>query len=141
MNAWRICVLATALAASMSPAADSAPAAILKRLATLAGPKGRDCGAVALASDHAAAIACAVDAESAGQAYRVAVELHGTDAPSWQGAARDERGKRWVVFYEDSNPSGGPAASITLSVVACREIVFDANSDDIIDCKPFIGEP
>lgn len=141
MRAWRICMLVTALVASMSHAADSAPAAFLKKLATLAGPNGRDCGAIALAADHAAAIACAADADSAGHAYRVAVELGGTDSPFWQGAARDEHGKLWVVFYDDSDSSGGPASSITLSVLACRKILFAANKDDVIDCIPFSGEP
>jgi hypothetical protein len=66
--------------------------------------------------------------------------LQSTESFIWQGAARDERGKLWVVFY-DSNRSDGPAAGPTLSVLQCREIVFALRSNDDLECKPFTGDP
>ncbi|HSE12410.1 MAG TPA: hypothetical protein VLB69_07235 [Rudaea sp.] len=113
----------------------------MKKLAAIAGPDSRDCGVVALPADRAAAIACAEGAASAGTAYRVAFQLQAAGSLTWQGAARDAHGKLAVVFYDDSDPSGGSTASVTLSVLACREIVFSTSGEDVIDCQPFIGVP
>ena len=133
-------LLAILLATANSLAADSAPQALVNKLRSLAGSSARDCGSVALPGDRDAAIACAKDAATSGNAYRIAVQLQETDSFIWQGAARDEHGKLWVVFY-DADPSDGPAAGPTLSVLSCREILFAVKGSDAIECKPFFGEP
>jgi hypothetical protein len=140
MKTLTIPLLAIVLAASNGHSADSAPQALLNKLRSLAGSSARDCGSVALPDDHDAAIACAKDATTAGNAYRIAVQLQGTDSLIWQGAARDEYGKLWVAFY-DTDTSGGPAAGPTLSVLSCREILFAVKGSDALECKPFFGEP
>ena len=137
----RIGLLAVVLATANGWAAEPVPAMFLKKLAAAAGADSRDCGVVALAADRSAAIACATDAASAGNAYRVAVQLQATGSLTWQGAARDAHGRLAVVFYDDSDPSGGSASTVTLSVLACREIVFSVSGEDVIDCRPFIGQP
>ena len=131
-------LLASMLIAAMSPAAGAAPAALLNKLKSLAGPDGQDCGVVALHESPQAAVACAMSANSAGKAYRLAVEFQGTDSIAWQGAARDEQGKLRVLYY-DADPAGGAGAGTTLSVVLCREILFATQGNDVIECKPVIG--
>jgi len=133
-------LLASTLVATICQAAGAAPAALLNKLKSLAGPDSRDCGVVALHESPEAAVACVASANSAGKAYRLAVEFQGTDSIAWQGAVRDEQGKLRVLYY-DSDPSGGAGAGTTLSVVLCREILFAAQGNDVIDCKPVIGEP
>jgi hypothetical protein len=121
-------------------AAEYAPAALLKRLGALAGSNSQDCGSVPQSDDRRAAVECARSAAASGNAYRFAVQLQSTESLIWQGAARDEHGRLWVVFY-DSTPADGPAAGPTLSVLQCREIVFALRSNDDLECKPLTGEP
>jgi len=134
-----VALLAPFLAASICHATDPVPAALLSKLKSLAGPTSVDCGSVPLHDHPDAAIACAKGAASAGKAYRFAVEFQGQDSIVWQGAARDEQGKLRALYF-DSDSSGGSGAGATLSVVLCREIVFATQGDDIIACKPTIGE-
>lgn len=129
-------LLAAFSVASTCLAADSAPAALLNKLKYLAGTSSQDCGSVSLQSDREPAIACAKTAQSSGQAYRVAFQLQATDSTVWQGAARDERGKLWVTFY-DSDSSGSP----TLSVLPCREILFVTQGGEVLDCQPTSSTP
>lgn len=136
-----ICLFAVAFVAANGRAAEPVPPAFLKKLASIAGPDSRDCGVVTLPGDRTSAIACAEAAASSGSAYRVAVQLQASGSLTWQGAARDAHGKLSVVFYDDSDPSAGSPSSVTLSVLACREIVFSARGEDVIDCRPFIGGP
>lgn len=133
-------LLASMLIAATCQAASAAPATLLSKLKSVAGPDSRDCGVVALHESPEAAVSCATSANAAGQAYRLAVEFQGTDSIAWQGAARDEQGKLRVLYY-DADPSGGAGAGTTLSVVLCREILFATKGNDIIECKPVIGEP
>ena len=140
MKSGRFSLLSSVLIAAICQAASAAPAALLNKLKSLAGPDSQDCGVVALHESPDAAVACATSANSAGKAYRLAVEFQGTDSIAWQGAARDEQGKLRVLYY-DSDPSGGAGAGTTLSVVLCREILFATKSNDVIECKPVIGEP
>jgi hypothetical protein len=133
-------ILAMLLGTSMCDAADSAPATLLKKLASQAGASSQDCGAVALPNRPDAAIACAESAASSGHAYRVAFQLQETDSVAWQGAVRDERGGLWVVFY-DAYISSGAVVSPTLSVLACRDITYAVRDNDVLDCKPFTGAP
>jgi hypothetical protein len=133
-------LIATVCAVSTCTAADSAPAALVNKLESLAGASARDCGSVALGGDHDAAIACAKNATLAAKGYRVAVQSQGVDSLVWQGAARDPQGKLWVLFY-DTDPSGGSGASPTLSVVPCREIRFEVHGGDLIDCQPISSKP
>lgn len=118
----------------------AAPPALAARLAALSGASARDCGVFPLRSDLAAAIACAQDATSSRRPYRLAVQLQGIDSAIWQGAARDERGRLWVVFY-DADSSGGATPSPTLSVVPCRDIVFALRGGEMLDCQPYSGTP
>ena len=117
-----------------------APAALAARLGSLSGAGARDCGVFPLRSNLAAAIACAQDATSAGQSYRLAVQLQGSDSGIWQGAARDERGRLWVVFY-DADSSGSATPSPTISVVPCRDILFALHGGEVLDCQPYSGTP
>jgi hypothetical protein len=137
MKIIRWCCIALLLA---TPSVYSAqpPAALSNKLATMAGAGSENCGAIALHDDQAAAIACAKRAAASIAPYRIAVQLPGTDSIVWQGAARDEHGKLWVLFY-DSDPSGGSGATPTSSVVPCREIQYGLHDDDIIECIPFSG--
>jgi len=132
-------LLASLLITALCQAAGAAPAALLNKLKSLAGADGQDCGVVALHESPQAAVSCAMSANSAGKAYRLAVEFQGTDAIAWQGAVRDEQGKLRVLYY-DSDPSGGAGAGTTLSVVLCRDILFATQGNDVIECKPVIGE-
>jgi len=135
-------LFATVLAATGVRAIEPAPApaALSARLASLSGIDGRDCGAFPLRSDLAAAVVCAKDATASGKPYRLAVQLQGIDSAIWQGAARDAQGRLWVVFY-DADSSGGGAASPTISVVPCRDIVFALHGGEVLDCQPYSGEP
>jgi len=131
----------TLLAAVSGGAVDvTAPPALAGRLVSLSGASARDCGVFPLRSDLAAAIACAQDATSSRQPYRLAVQLQGIDSAIWQGAARDERGRLWVVFF-DADSSGGATPSPTLSVVPCRDIVFALHGGEVLDCQPYSGTP
>ena len=121
-------------------AADAAPNLLLKKLAALAGANARDCGVVPLSGDRAAAIACAKNSAAAGKAYRVALQMKGSDTYTWQGAARDERGRMWVVFY-DADTSAGPEVAPGLGQLLCRDITFTPDKDEVIDCTPSTGEP
>ncbi|HEY2395366.1 MAG TPA: hypothetical protein VGH81_05195 [Rudaea sp.] len=85
-------------------------------------------------------MACARAAAASGKAYRVAVQLSGSDSYTWQGAARDEKGRQWVVFY-DAGASADPAASPSLGQLLCRDISFAPDKDEVIDCTPSTGEP
>jgi len=136
----RFPLLASMLIAATCQAASAVPAALVNKLKSLAGLDSRDCGVVALHESPEAAVACATSANSSGKAYRLAVEFQGTDSIAWQGAVRDEQGKLRVLYY-DSDPAGGSGAGTTLSVVLCREILFAAKGNDVIECKPVIGEP
>jgi len=138
MQAFYTILIATLAAASNGHAADSLPLALSNKLKSLAGPDGQDCGSVPLGSKRDAAIACARNATSTAKPYRVAVQFEGVDARVWQGAARDEQGKLWVLYY-DTDPSEGPGASPTLSAVPCREIQFEVQGGDLIDCKPIFA--
>lgn len=129
-------LLASFSAASICLAADSAPMALLNKLRSLAGAGGRDCGSVSLQRDREPAIACAKASQSSGDAYRVAFQLRATDSAIWQGAARDEKGKLWVAFYE-SDSSGGP----TLSVLSCHDILFVTQGGEVLDCQPTSNAP
>ena len=132
-------LLAILLIAADCHAADSAPVLLANKLKSLAGSSSRDCGSVPLHGDRESAIACAKDASSSGNAYRVAIQLQGNDASIWQGAARDDRGKLWVAFY-DLDSSGGAENSPTLSVLSCHEILFVTQGGEVLDCKPVSGE-
>jgi hypothetical protein len=140
MKRLALYLLATLAATCNGHAAESAPEALLKKLGSLAGSNSQDCGTVAQPDARDAAVGCARRAAASGNAYRFAVQLQSTESFIWQGAARDERGRLWVVFY-DANRSDGPAAGPTLSVLQCREIVFALRSNDDLECKPFTGEP
>ena len=139
MKTLRIASLAILLIAPNCHAADSAPAALLNKLRSLAGSSSRDCGSVPLDADRNSAVACAKDASSSGRAYRVAFQLQGIDSSIWQGAARDDQGKLWVAF-SDADTSGGSASSPTLSVLACRDIVFVIHGGEVLDCMPISGD-
>ncbi len=119
-------------------AVDVAPALLLKALATRAGPGATDCGAVPLSGDRAAAVACARKAAASGLAYRLALQMKDSDTYTWQGAARDDRGNLWVVFY-DADTSGGESPGI--GQLRCSEIVYAPEKDEIIDCVPSTGGP
>ena len=128
-------LLAILVAASNCQATDLVPAVLLSKMKSIAGSGSQDCGDVLLHNNPYVAIECARDAASAGKAYRVAIQLQGIDSLVWQGAARDEHGKLWEVFY-DSDPSGGSGANASLSVVPCRDIVFASQGKQVIECKP-----
>ena len=132
-------LLAILLAASCY-GADTAPEALLRKLKSLAGSTSVDCGSVPQDADRSAAVACARDATASGNAYRVAMQLEGSDSSIWQGAVRDAEGKFRVVFYE-ADISGGPGAGPTMSVLLCREILFAVKGSDAMDCQPIPGEP
>jgi hypothetical protein len=140
MNRLFYVLLATLTATSNAHAAESAPEALLKKIGSLAGSNSQDCGSVAQPGDRGAAFGCAARVAESGRAYRFAVQLQSSESLIWQGAARDESGRLWVVFY-DSNRSDGPAAGPTLSVLRCREIVLALRSNDDLECKPFTGDP
>lgn len=126
--------IALLLIAANCCAADAAPGALLGKLRSQAGTSAKDCGAVALGSDRAAAIACVKDAVAAGTAFRVAMQLQSADSSVWQGAARDARGRVWVMFY-DSGPAG---AGSTFSEMLCRQIRIEVHGGDgdAIECQP-----
>ncbi len=132
--------LAFLLAAASAHAADSAPDLLKRKLESLAGANARDCGAIPLSAGRVDAVACARAAAASGKAYRVAIQLRGSDSYTWQGAARDERGRQWVVFY-DADASAGAAASPGLGQLLCRDISFAPDKDEVIDCSPSTGEP
>jgi hypothetical protein len=140
MKRLALSLLAILTAMCSGHAAESAPEALLRKLMSLAGSNSQDCGTVAQPDGRDAAVGCATRAAASGSAYRFAVQLQSAESFIWQGAARDARGRLWVVFY-DSNRSDGPAAGPTLSVLQCREIVFALRNNDDLECKPFTGEP
>jgi hypothetical protein len=126
--------------ASSCRAADTVPDALVKRLATLAGPNATDCGTLLRGADRRAAIACATEATTSGNAWRLAEQLEGTESSIWQGAVRDSQGKFRVVFYE-ADPAGAPGSGPTVSVLLCREILFAAKGGDAMECQPIPGGP
>jgi hypothetical protein len=121
-------------------AADTAPKLLLAKLATLAGANALDCGTIPISGDRAAAIGCARKAAASGNAYRLALQMKGVDTYTWQGAARDERGHMWVVFY-DADTSSGPGFNPGLGQLLCRDITFAPDKDEVIDCAPSTGQP
>ncbi len=132
--------LVATVAACIAQAADDAPGLLLKTLAKRAGPDARDCGTVPRSSDRGAAVACARSAAAAGHAYRLALQLKGEggDTYTWQGAARDDRGNMWVVFY-DADTSGGESPG--LGQLLCSDIVYTPDKEEVIDCVPSTGTP
>lgn len=140
MKALVIALLAAFAVACGARAAEPAPELLQRKLATLAGANARDCGIVLTSGDRAAAVACARDAAASGKAYRLVVQLRGNDSYTWQGAARDEHGRQWVVFY-DADTSAGAAASPGLGQLLCRDIAFAPDKDEVIDCTPSTGGP
>ena len=133
-----ITVPAATVSAAPGIGSSGAPELLLKTLAALAGSSARDCGAVRLGGDRNAAITCARDAARSGSAYRLAIEMSGVDTYTWQGAARDDRGRMWVVFY-DADSSAGPGARPGLGQLLCRDITFAPEKDEVIDCTPATG--
>ena len=132
-------LLAGLLAASIVHAADAAPKALLEKLKSLAGASAQDCGTVLFGDDSGNAIECAEDAGVSGKAYWLAIEFEGPDGgTAWQGAARDERGRLWAVYF-DTDPSAKPGTGDTLSVVPCSSIRFATKGDDVIQCQPILG--
>jgi len=142
MNKIRVVVPAVfAIASAFAAHAAAAPPEILlKKLADLAGAGAEDCGVLPLYAKRASAIACARTATASGKPYRLVVELSGRDAYTWQGAARDERGNQWAVFY-DADAASGAEASPGLGQLRCRDIKFDPGKEEVIDCTPSTGEP
>ena len=133
-------LLAILTCASFAGAAEPAPDLLVKKITSLAGANATDCGIASGPGDRAAAILCARDAAAAGKAYRLIVRLKETDSYTWQGAARDERGRQWVVFY-DADTSAGAGASPGLGQLLCRAILFAPDKDEAIDCQPSTGAP
>jgi hypothetical protein len=131
-------LFAAVLAAAIVHAAGAAPKALLEKLRSLAGTGGEDCGTALLGDDPGVAIECAEAAGAGGKAYRLAIEFEGPDGAAWQGAARDERGRLWAVYF-DSDPSAAAGTGDTLSVVPCSRIRFAAKGDDVIQCQPILG--
>jgi hypothetical protein len=131
-------LLANLLAASIVQAADAAPKALLDKLIALAGAGSRDCGTVMFGDDPGVAISCAEDAGASGKSYRLAIEFEGPDGLVWQGAARDQRGRLWSVYF-DSDPSAPAGTGDTLSVVPCSRLTFATKGDDVIRCQPILG--
>jgi hypothetical protein len=138
MRPCAIALLATLLLPFGAHATEAAPALLLKELASLAGANSRDCGAIALSGNRDAAIGCARSAAASGNAYRIALQMKGSDSYTWQGVARDERGRQWAVFY-DADTSAGTEASPGLGRMLCRDITFAPDKDEIIDCTPVTG--
>ena len=130
-------LLAILLAASIAHAAD-APKALLDKLKSLGGADSQDCGTVLLGDDAGVAIACAEHAGASGKAYRLAIEFEGTDGAAWQGAARDQRGRLFALYF-DTDPSAEAGTGDTLSVVPCSEIRYATKGDDVIQCQPILG--
>lgn len=126
--------------ASIAHAAGPAPELLLKTLAARAGANATDCGVVPLSGDRAAAVDCARKATASGRAYRLALQMKGSDTYTWQGAARDDSGRMWVVFY-DEDPSTGPGASPGLGQMHCKDIRYTPDKEEVIDCEPSTGEP
>lgn len=131
--------LAALTFAAMAPArAEPPPDALMKKLEALAGPSATDCGVAAAVAERAAPIACARAASAAQAPYRIAVRMQGDDAFVWQGAVRGADGKQWMVFY-DADPSAGAGVNPTLSLLACRDIVFADKGDEVLECTPVTG--
>ena len=61
------------------------------------------------------------------------MQMKGDDTYTWQGAARDERGNMWVVFF-DADTSAGPDVNPGLGKLLCRDITFAPDKDEVIDC-------
>ena len=132
--------LAIAVLTCIAQAATDAPELLLKTLAKRAGPDATDCGTIPLSADRAAAIACARKATADGRAYRLALQMKGEggDTYTWQGAARDDRGHLWVVFY-DADTSAGESPG--LGQLLCSDIVYTPDKEEVIDCVPSTGTP
>jgi hypothetical protein len=90
---------------------------------------------VLFGDDSGNATECAEDAGASGKPYRLAIEFEGPTGTAWQGAARDERGRLWAVYF-DTDPSAKPGTGDTLSVVPCSSIRFADKGDDVILCQP-----
>jgi hypothetical protein len=135
-----IASLALVLTASVTRAASTAPELLLRKLRALAGESSEDCGVVPLSAARDAPIRCATDAAAAGKAYRIVFELKNVDTYTWQGAARDDQGRQWVVFY-DADTTSGAQASPGLGQLFCRAITYAADKDEVIDCTPSTGGP
>ncbi len=120
-------------------AAAAPPALLLARLASLAGSKSRDCGAVSLHEESGGAMKCAKDASAAGTPYRVSFQLESPDSVIWQGAAQDDNGKVWMLFY-DADSKDGADSSPTFSVLRCKAMRFIARGGEFLDCEPMSGE-
>ena len=131
-------LLAFLLSAAVAHAADAAPKALRDKLESLAGAASEDCGTVLFGDDSANATECAEEAGASGKPYRLAIEFEGPDGPAWQGAARDERGRLWAVYF-DTDPSAEAGTGDTLSVVPCSRIRFADKGDDVIQCQPILG--
>lgn len=131
--------LALALAAGFAHAGD-APDLLLRMLAKRAGPDATDCGTIPLSGDRHVAVACARSAAAAGKSYRLALQMKGEggETYTWQGAARDEGGHLWVVFF-DADTSGGESPG--LGQLLCSDIVYAPDKDEVIDCVPSTGAP
>ena len=140
MKIWPNALLVILVVASSCHAADTVPDALVKKLATLAGADGMDCGTLLRDSDRRTAIACAADATASGKPWRLAEQLEGAESSIWQGAVRDNQGKFRVVFYE-ADLAGAAGSGPTVSVLLCREIVFSVKGGDAMECQPIPGGP
>ena len=95
-------------------------AAIRSKMRELAGPTAVACGLVDRKAALAAAWRCAKRADKAAQPFWLAVIGHRTDSAVWHLIARDQSGKRYVIFYT-SNNSGQPEFEPHFGVTACNE--------------------
>jgi len=139
MKAFTTRLLLVFVVTSSCHAADLAPGILSSKLKALAGPESQDCGSVPLGNDRRTTFTCAKHALAAGTAFRVALQYQGVDSFIWQGAARDEHGRLWLLSY-DSDPSGGSQVGAVLNVASCSKIqVVAVQGRDDMNCTPASG--
>jgi hypothetical protein len=111
------------LAARTCLAANSNPPRMASKLIELAGASSQDCGSIPIVESPDAAIACTNQAMQAHAAFRLAIQYRGIDSDIWEGAAGDDHGHLWVLWF-DSAPGGGPGGNPFLKVSVCHQVLF-----------------
>ena len=136
MNALRMFAFTLLLVTSNGHATENASTMLVEsELTTLAGNDAINCGVVALGESRQDAIVCSEHAASAKKAYWVVFQLQGVDSELWEGAARDETGKLWSIFYDSDVTGTGNSSASSLWVASCQAISFSPDALHTVNCK------
>lgn len=78
-------------------------AALERKLASISGVAGTNCGLIKLMPDPTLAWACAKAHEASKKPFWLALQMRSTDSEIWQAIAQNNDGNRYVIFYTSNN--------------------------------------